>query len=208
MQSKDDVLLEEIQYLRQMPADCNEEKRIQISIVRDELADKQRTIDQLSRHGMQSEMLLRSAHDELDRSSGPSAASNSAALHQSAAQEMLDKQRNDLDIREEKLNRSKRAQQAREQDLLNHLQHSEQQCQLLSAELDASGKQRREAERSSLELHRKLAAKEDELQKSRFRLAWWEASGEALEASITPALSAMVQASMIGTLANREEGHS
>lgn len=185
MQSKDDVLLEEIRYLRQMLADCNEEKRIQIAIVRDELTDKQRTIEQLSRHGMQSEMWFRSTHDELDRISGQSAASNSAALAQSAAHEMLDKQRKDLDIREEELSRSKPAQQARERHLLNQLKQSEKQCQLLSAELDASGKQSREVERNSLELRRKLAAKEDELQKSRFRLAWWEASEEALEATPT-----------------------
>ncbi|CAL1152761.1 unnamed protein product [Cladocopium goreaui] len=47
MRSKDDVLLEEIQFLRQMLADCNEEKRIQVAIVRDEVAEKQRVIDEL-----------------------------------------------------------------------------------------------------------------------------------------------------------------
>eukprot|EP00435_Cladocopium_sp_Y103_P014259 s1365_g3.t1 len=47
MRSKDDVLLEEIQFLRQMLADSNEEKRIQVAIVRDEVAEKQRVIDEL-----------------------------------------------------------------------------------------------------------------------------------------------------------------
>eukprot|EP00434_Breviolum_minutum_P028610 symbB.v1.2.025314.t1/scaffold2450.1/size78879/10 len=47
MRSKDDVLLEEIHYLRQMLADSNEEKRIQVAIIRDEVAEKQRVIDEL-----------------------------------------------------------------------------------------------------------------------------------------------------------------
>lgn len=67
MASKDDVLLEEIQYLRQMLADSNEEKSIQIAIVRDEVAEKQRTIDELTRRSADAEASLRSAHKELDQ---------------------------------------------------------------------------------------------------------------------------------------------
>ncbi|CAJ1351915.1 unnamed protein product, partial [Effrenium voratum] len=47
MRSKGDVLLEEVHFLRQMLADSNEEKRIQVAIVRDEVAEKQRVIDEL-----------------------------------------------------------------------------------------------------------------------------------------------------------------
>lgn len=70
MRSKDDVLLEEIQYLRQMLADSNEEKRIQVSIIQDELADKQRTIEALSRQApANSEMVAqRSSQLPEDRS--------------------------------------------------------------------------------------------------------------------------------------------
>lgn len=67
MQSKDDVLLEEIHYLRQMLADANEEKGIQVAIVRDEVSEKQRLIDELTRRHADAEASLRTAWQELEQ---------------------------------------------------------------------------------------------------------------------------------------------
>eukprot|EP00913_Durusdinium_trenchii_P002460 g2273.t1 len=58
MRSKNDVLLEEIQFLRQMLADANEEKRIQVAIIRDEVVEKQRLIDELRRQTFTAEARL------------------------------------------------------------------------------------------------------------------------------------------------------
>lgn len=65
MQSKDDVLLEEIHFLRQMLRDANEEKSIQVAIVRDEVVEKQRVIEELTRRGADAEASLWAAEKEL-----------------------------------------------------------------------------------------------------------------------------------------------
>lgn len=67
MQSKDDVLVEEIHYLRQMLTDANEERNLQVAIVRDEVAEKQKIIEELTRRGAEAEASLRLTRKELDQ---------------------------------------------------------------------------------------------------------------------------------------------
>lgn len=55
----EEVLLEEMQHLRQMLADAQEEKLIQVAIVRDEVADKQAVIEDLLRQRAEWEALKR-----------------------------------------------------------------------------------------------------------------------------------------------------
>lgn len=195
MRSKDDVLLEEIQYLRQMLADCNEEKRIQVAIVRDELVDKQRTIEALSRQPAPAGGALLSSAAAAAAAGCPAAqmeVSRTAVGHEEGWQmtpsrdaRAFREQQMELERREQELRRSLLQLQQQEERLADQLLQSEAQGRSLRAELEASAKQRRELERSQLESHRKLAAREEELQKSRFRLAWWEAGEEALAATIS-----------------------
>mmetsp|Transcript_43632 Transcript_43632/g.98510 ORF Transcript_43632/g.98510 Transcript_43632/m.98510 type:complete len:517 (-) Transcript_43632:21-1571(-) len=66
--SKD--LLEEVHYLRQMLADSNEEKSIQVAIIRDEVTEKQRVIEELTRKGAEAEISLRAATGEIEQLRG------------------------------------------------------------------------------------------------------------------------------------------
>lgn len=172
VQSEDD-LLQEIQYLQQMLTDRGEEKRIQVAIARDELACKQRALDRISQQNTASEAMLRVACDELDR--GPCCAST--------IRELLDQQQSALEARDEELRRSSKAQEERGCNLQAQLQQSEKQCRALHTELDACAELKEDNERTSLELHSKLAIKQTELRNSRLRLAWWEASDDTLNAA-------------------------
>mmetsp|Transcript_13906 Transcript_13906/g.40095 ORF Transcript_13906/g.40095 Transcript_13906/m.40095 type:complete len:434 (+) Transcript_13906:149-1450(+) len=59
-------LVAEIQHLRQMLADANEEKTIQVAIVRDEVAEKQRLVEELVRQREEAEGKLRAAREQLE----------------------------------------------------------------------------------------------------------------------------------------------
>jgi len=70
--SKDDHLLQEIQYFRQMLADSNEEKAIQVAIIQEDLAlaraevtVKQNTIIQMTRERAETERLLDSMREDM-----------------------------------------------------------------------------------------------------------------------------------------------
>uniref|UniRef100_A0A7S1F2X0 Uncharacterized protein n=1 Tax=Noctiluca scintillans TaxID=2966 RepID=A0A7S1F2X0_NOCSC len=70
--SKDDHLLQEIQYFRQMLADSNEEKAIQVAIIQEDLAlaraeitVKKDTIIQMTRERAETERLLQSTKEEM-----------------------------------------------------------------------------------------------------------------------------------------------
>eukprot|EP00435_Cladocopium_sp_Y103_P005992 s4367_g1.t3 len=65
-QSGNQDLQTEIQLLRQMLADANEEKTIQVAIVRDEVAEKQEQVQELTRQKSELEALLREARSKLD----------------------------------------------------------------------------------------------------------------------------------------------
>ncbi|CAE8634320.1 unnamed protein product, partial [Polarella glacialis] len=67
-------LLEEIQHLRQMLADANEEKSIQVAIIRDEVSEKQAFIEELTRHRADAEAALRDARCQVEALTAPSAA--------------------------------------------------------------------------------------------------------------------------------------
>jgi len=58
-------LLTEIQHLRQMLADANEERSIQVAIVRDEVLEKQKQLEELTRQHLETEVQLRDARDKL-----------------------------------------------------------------------------------------------------------------------------------------------
>ncbi|CAJ1403221.1 unnamed protein product [Effrenium voratum] len=59
-------MLTEIQHLRQMLADANEEKAIQVAIVRDEVVEKQQQVAELTRQKNEMEAMLREARAKLD----------------------------------------------------------------------------------------------------------------------------------------------
>lgn len=59
-------LVEEIQLLRQMLEDANEEKEIQVEIVRDDVAEKQQKILELTRQKDEMEALLREARSKIE----------------------------------------------------------------------------------------------------------------------------------------------
>lgn len=60
-------LMTELQHLRQMLADANEEKAIQVAIVRDEVAEKQLQINELRRQRAEMEATLKSAETQLQQ---------------------------------------------------------------------------------------------------------------------------------------------
>lgn len=67
MQSKGDVLLEEVALLRQMLADANEERNIQVLVAQDEVNEKQACIDEFARKHAESEVMLQSAASEVEQ---------------------------------------------------------------------------------------------------------------------------------------------
>jgi len=78
-------LEEEIQYLRQRLADSNEERSICVAIVRDEVADKQRAIDELRCRNEDVEASLRTLCRELENfRSGRAPAAMASQSHTSA----------------------------------------------------------------------------------------------------------------------------
>lgn len=67
MQSREDVLLDEVALLRQMLADASEEKKIQLSVVHDEVSEKQACINELARRHAESEAMLQTAGAEVEQ---------------------------------------------------------------------------------------------------------------------------------------------
>lgn len=68
VEQNDEVVQElqnEIQHLRQMLADANEERTIQVAIVQDEVLEKQQLADELARQRDQAEAQLRDAREQL-----------------------------------------------------------------------------------------------------------------------------------------------
>lgn len=65
--SQEEELLSEIQHLRQMLADANEEKNIQVAIIRDDVAEKQQQLDEALRQHTDVEASLCSAREEIAR---------------------------------------------------------------------------------------------------------------------------------------------
>lgn len=63
--SVQEELLAEVQHLRQMLADANEEKNIQVAIVRDEVAEKQSLVEDIARQRMETQLQLQDARDKL-----------------------------------------------------------------------------------------------------------------------------------------------
>jgi len=61
-----DALHEELEHLRQMLQDANEEKNIQVAIVRDEVLEKQQVIEDLIRQRDQSEASLKEARGQIE----------------------------------------------------------------------------------------------------------------------------------------------
>ncbi|CAE7772526.1 unnamed protein product, partial [Symbiodinium sp. CCMP2456] len=74
-------LVTEIQHLKQMLADANEEKDIQVAIVRDEVQEKEQEIQALLRQKNETEALLREARQKIEsEASQPAAASSPEQL--------------------------------------------------------------------------------------------------------------------------------
>jgi len=65
-QQNEAALLSEIEHLRQMLADTNEEKSIQVAVFRDQLDEKEQLIDDLRRDRAKSEDSLRNATESLE----------------------------------------------------------------------------------------------------------------------------------------------
>lgn len=65
-QGLQEELLAEIEHLRQMLADANEEKSIQVAIVQDEVIEKQQLVEDLRRRRDETEVQLRHVRDRVD----------------------------------------------------------------------------------------------------------------------------------------------
>jgi len=209
VRSKEDCLHEEIQYLRQRLADANEEKQIEVAIVRDdvalarsEVADKQQQIIDLIRKNAETESSLRSAKDEIgslktNQRTGMLSAidvTNSFGergmlLDQRAADleargRMLERRKTELDRREEEM---RWAQQEREKELKDQCEDLESQCRNLH---DLCGNLRsstRDHERSAEALRAQLAQRESELRIAQLRLARLEVPSDVLLTASTAA---------------------
>jgi len=207
MHSKDDVLLEEIQYLRQMLADANEEKRIRIAIIRDELAEKQRAIETLmmSREAPMNQQQGRASPLEKPGADGAQATGREATDRapiehvldlerlqlQQARQDVererqeLEQQRASMERQEEDTRRTRRAQEERESDLRRRVSMLEAKFKEVKLERDGYINAARERTVALAEVRRQVSSMEADLRKQRARLAWWEAHDDALTAVTT-----------------------
>lgn len=152
MQSKEDVLLEEIQYLRQMLNDTVEEKKIQISIVREEVTEKQRIIEKLVEQKAPAEAELRDGQDI----ETVAATVEQAALADARAAVRLEKLQEDLSHRDTLLD-------LRQEEIRRAQQTIEDQKQAFRKEADANRK-----ELGEVQLGR--CAAESELSQARVRI--------------------------------------
>lgn len=180
-QPREEALRREIQYLRQMLADFHKERTIQIDMLRDELAAKQRSIDALAQQGVQTETLLLSAHRELE-----------ALRSTQERQQLLGGQPAETDFRQ-----AWPAQGQREWDFQDDLQEAVAQCCVLGAEIAfgaeplACRRKQREVEIGWPELPRRsIARHQGELQTRRLRLVHREAVERAVEEAFSGAAGA------------------
>lgn len=84
-------LLAEIQHLKQLLADANEEKTIQVAIVRDEVAEKQQLVEDLMRQRTEAEAALKDVQEELSTRASelqPAEGQDSGSLPQSHQSEI------------------------------------------------------------------------------------------------------------------------
>jgi len=224
MHSKDDVLLEEIQYLRQMLADANEEKRIQIGIIRDELAEKQRAIESLmsmektpepqpqqqqeapskeNSEISEAEQILNAQRLQLQR----------ARADLSQDRKELEEQRAALEQREIDMRRVRRAQEQGENELRNQARMWEARFKEMKSERDAYINTARERSSALSQLRSQISSKETELRKQQGQLAWWEVHDDMLSEVSTEGevidwerkLHIAVQASMSKLMERRVE---
>lgn len=206
MESKEDVLLEEIQYLRQMLADSNEERNIQVAIAREEM---QRIVGEVTGQRIEAEAALRSVRKELQqlrskRESGPrwsrllSVATDQQQREENLAVKgdtldtmklLLDRRAAELDRREED---ATRLHDERKQELSVQCAGVEERSRQLQAAADVMRRAMGEAEASTEAMRGQLAARDAELATrdaelrwARERLAWWEAPADALASAAT-----------------------
>lgn len=170
-------MLSEIMYLRTIIADNTEETSIQAAIHRDELAEKQRTIDALTVQVADMERMLKAVQE------GPTASAAWVAEYRARWQEQqeayeqqqqsLDRQKNDLE---------RMAEQVREdmEDLQSRVQQAETEVVLQRTELESAREENRNLEDSNTTMER-------DLRECRKRLSWWSPDdlslGEAQEES-------------------------
>eukprot|EP00931_Biecheleriopsis_adriatica_P086988 TRINITY_DN61516_c0_g1_i1.p1 TRINITY_DN61516_c0_g1~~TRINITY_DN61516_c0_g1_i1.p1 ORF type:complete len:464 (-),score=94.41 TRINITY_DN61516_c0_g1_i1:174-1544(-) len=160
MRSKDDVLLEEIQFLRQMLKDTNEEKRIQVAIVRDEVADKQRTIDELRQQVAVAEANLTKPSAPLTFSTAPAKRHEMHEMHQ--LRNISDGFRQEVE------------------NLLAENREKEACISTLQADFEALSTKVKVLESTCQDLHAAQENNEVALTENRHRLDWWEAPQHAL----------------------------
>lgn len=207
MQSKEDVLLEEIQYLRQMLADSVEERKIQVS-------DKQQMISELTAQKADAEAKLASFHvlkeglDQVrkEQESGIIDAKEARLGERSVLLDskslLLDQRKVELDRREEEMRRTS---QELERDSRAQLQEAERSRRELEeqhrAQVESATQQARKAlldqvaslEEELREVQERLAqitSREEEFREVQERLTWWEVPTEAL-----PSLTSVAAAS-------------
>mmetsp|Transcript_108785 Transcript_108785/g.318269 ORF Transcript_108785/g.318269 Transcript_108785/m.318269 type:complete len:509 (-) Transcript_108785:143-1669(-) len=89
-------LLSEIEHLRQMLADANEEKNIQVAIVQDEVVEKQQLLDELKRQRVEMEAQLRVALEDLAAAEARAAR---AAGEREEARALAEKRRAEAELR-------------------------------------------------------------------------------------------------------------
>lgn len=101
--SNEEAYLAEISHLRQMLDDANEEKNIQVAIVRDEVQEKQSVIDRLSKQNAELEESIRKINEQnqMAATSSPAATDQSERLNEAeqkskALEQELDKARQQI----------------------------------------------------------------------------------------------------------------
>jgi len=192
MHSKDDVLFEEIGYLRQMLADANEERLIQVAIIRDEVAEKQQTINDLTRQLAEAEALLRESKKECEQLKQQGTKNNATNTDQwqdiKSLRRMLDQRKADCDSKEDELRKCQdemciaqsksKELQAEKEDLMEKCQNLSECCNRLQTLVE-------EQEHTVEELRGQAADRDLELQHSRRRLAVLDDPQKAAEAMTT-----------------------
>jgi len=178
---------EEISYLRQMLADAQEEKAIQIAIVQDKLDEQQSVLDTMSRQNAHKEAQLREAIEELERAGTTRSGETTGVAERLKAMRHMQDREEEFRRREEEFKRREEELTQRELKLTQATSDAEAVAQARGVEIDQMKTEvmvleehLRKASLDKQSCEGRLASTNEELEKSRQRLGWWEADDKAL----------------------------
>mmetsp|Transcript_47364 Transcript_47364/g.144073 ORF Transcript_47364/g.144073 Transcript_47364/m.144073 type:complete len:545 (-) Transcript_47364:88-1722(-) len=162
--SPDDVLEEEVQYLRQMLADSSEEKKIHVAMIREEM---QRTVELLSKQG--------------DRDQAPAAGHELVERLLKDKRQELEQRRSQLEQQQAQLDR--REEQERQVQTLLHEREREfrtwsEDCDRKLLDFESTANAQGVLVQQLTDANQVLNAEVTRLQR---KLAWWEAKDDYLQ---------------------------